>query len=282
MRGAIEDRPVPGRVTTVLTAADAASLLGLAEIEDDEDGYGDLLHVAWAAKKRRPSLQMAGEVLGRRQIQMVAARKWVVAGMATSAIVLGFYCIDQALDVLSARQVVEMGQSGQARLTLQFDALQSKIDEYPDQPRRIIAALEHYDRLTLQSAAPVPVLAAISDSLGPSIRLKTLSWVSEDVRTVKKKSQSASQAKEIRAPGFDVDMAVDLALFRDPDRAIAETIALTERLVAHFTEQTVEIVRPPLDILPTQTLVGFDSENQPASVGEDGLSADISISWRPE
>lgn len=282
MRGAIEGRPVPGRVTTVLTAAEAASLLGLAEIDDDEDGYGDLLHVAWAAKKRRPSLQMAGQVLGRRQVQMVAARKWVVAGMATSAIVLGFYCIDQALDVLSARQVVEMGQSGQARLTLQFDALQSKIDEYPDQPRRIIAALEHYDRLTLQSGAPVPVLAAISDSLGPSIRLKSLLWVSEDVRVEKKKSQSASQAKEIRAPGFDVDMAVDLALFRDPDRAIAETIALAERLVAHFTEQTVEIVRPPLDILPTQTLFGADSEDQPAAADETGLSADISINGRPE
>ena len=70
-------------------------------------------------------------------------------------------------------------------------------------------------------------------------------------------------------------MAVDLALFRDPDRAIAETIALAERLVAHFTEQTVEIIRPPLDILPTQTLFGADSEDQPAAADETGLSADI-------
>ena len=166
MRGAIEDRPAPGRVTTVLTAAEAASLLDLPGIEDSEDGYGDLLHAAWAAKRRRPTLQMRGEVLGRRQVQIVTARKWVVAGMATSAIVLGFYCIDQALDVLSAQQEVAMGQSAERRLNLQLAELQSKIDEYPDQPRRIIAALEHYDRLALQSAAPVPVLAAISDSLG--------------------------------------------------------------------------------------------------------------------
>ena len=282
MRDAIEDRPAPGRVTTILTAAEAASLLDLVEIEDSEDGYGDLLHAAWAAKKRRPSLQMVGEVLGRRQAQMEAARRWVVAGMVTSATILGFYCVDQALDALSAVQVVATGRSDEARLKLQLEELQSKIDEYPDQPRRIIAALEHYDRLNLQSAAPVPVFAAISDSLGPSIRLKSLRWDSEDVRGNQKQSQSANQAKENRAPGFDVDLAVDLALFSDADRAIAETNALAERLVANFTEQKVEIVRPPIAILPTQTLVGFDSENTPSSAGEGGLSTDISISGRPE
>ena len=65
-------------------------------------------------------------------------------------------------------------------------------------------------------------------------------------------------------------------------RAIAETNALAERLVAHFTEQRVEIVRPPLDILPSQTLTGFDSDDTPSSAGEGGLSAGISIDGRPE
>ncbi len=282
MRGAIEDRPVPGRVTTFLTAAEAASLLGLAEIEDSEDGYGDLLHVAWAAKKRRPSLQMAGEVLGRRQVQMVAARRLVTAGMAMSAAVIAAYCVFLALDLLDAQYRVEMRQSGEARLKFQLGELQRKIDEYPDRPLRVIAALEYHDRLNLQSAAPIPVLAAISDSLGPSIRLKSLSWDSEDVRRAQKKSQNTNQSKEVREPGFDVSLAVDLAQFSDADRAIAETNALAERLATHFTEQQVNIVRQPLDILPTQTLVGSDSEYAPATAGESGLSADFTINGRPE
>lgn len=275
MREVYEEREAPGRTTTVLTPAEAANLLGLAEFADTVEGYGDVLHAAWAATKRRPTLQMSADVLGRRQVQMVAARKWVIGGLATSATVLGVYCALLAADLWELRDGIVMGASKETRLRSQLADLQRQFDEIPDQPRRIIAALDHHDLLSRQSIEPVPVLAAISDSLDPSIRLNTLRWEAEDVRGGQKK-RSSSQNQKVDAPGFVVDLAVDLGAFTDAEQAIAATNNLADRLAAHFTEQVVEIVRPPIDILPTQTLVGSDSENAPEKL-EVGLTADFTI-----
>jgi hypothetical protein len=277
MRSAFDEPQAPGRTTTVLTPSEAASLVELAEFAETPEGHGDLLHAAWAAKKRRPTLQMSADVLGRRQIQMVAARKWLVVAMGVLAVVLGAYCTNLAFDVLSQRGIISMGQAGEASLKRTLAELQQRIDSFPDQPRRIIAVLEHHEKLAIQSAEPVPVLAAISDSLTPSIRLMNLRWDAEDVRG--DPSEDNSQNKKAVAPGFRISLVVDLSAFTDAEQAIAATDDLAERLAVHFTDQIVEIVRPPLDILPTQTLVGFDSEGAPETV-EVGLTADIIIDGR--
>ena len=283
MRAVLEERQMAGREATLLTPSEAARQLGLAEIDESEEGFGDLLHAAWAAQKRKPTLQMSGDVLGSRQVQMVAARKWVVGGLAASALVLALYGAGQMLDVLSLQQVVEMGQSGEVRNKMRLDELTRTIEALPAQPKQITAAIDHYERLMLQSAAPLPTLAAISDSLGPSIWLINLEWESEDVRGAAKKRQTSdtAQSKKVREPGFDIVFSVDLSPFAVAERAIAETNDLAERLRERFTEQIVEIVRPPLDILPTQTFVGFDSEAAPER-DQGGLRADFNINGMPQ
>ena len=84
-----------------------------------------------------------------------------------------------------------------------------------------------------------------------------------------------------KKPGFVVNFAVDLSAFSNADQAIAETYDLAERLRIRFATSEVTIMRPPLDILPTQTLIGFDSEGAPEQDGL-ALSADIKIAWEPE
>ncbi len=90
----------------------------------------------------------------------------------------------------------------------------------------------------------------------------------------------AAQGKR-KKPGFVVDFAVDLSAFSNADQAIAETNDLAERLRIRFATNEVTIVRPPLDILPTQTLIGFDSEEAPEQ-DDSALSADIKITGNPE
>ena len=145
------------------------------------------------------------------------------------------------------------------------------------------SVLAHHEKLSLQTTVPVPVLVGIGDSLGPSIRLKNLFWTAENLRAVKTSRNRAASAKnKDRKPGYEIKLAIDLSAFSDADQAIAETNALAERLQQRFAESEVVIVRPPLDILPTQTLIGSNSEEAPENPNAEALSADITIMERPE
>ena len=275
MRDVLESQQTPTRRTSLFTPAEAAKLLGLADLGDSSDDYGDLLHTVWAASKRKPALEMSGQMLGRRRVQLVAARKWVTGALAAAAVAFGVFSTDLILTLLELRQDNALARASESRLKRLADDLIVQIEVYPDRPKLMDSVLAHHDKLTLQSTIPVPVLAGISDSLGPSIRLKSLLWVAEDVRGGKKKRNVSAQVK-VRKPGYKVDLAIDLSAFGDADQAIAETNALADRLRLRFAASEVIIVRPPLDILPTQTLVGFDSEETSEQL-DGALSADISI-----
>ena len=281
MRETIEAQQAPGRKTTLFTPSQATTQLNLAEIEDSPDGYGDPLHIVWAASKRKPALEMAGHVLGQRRVQIVAARKWATGGLAAAALGLMVYCAPLILDIVEIGQKIDEAVITRTRLTGLVENLNMQIETYPDRPKLMNAVLAHYDKLTLQSSFPVPVLAGISDSLGPSIRLKSLLWTSEDVR-ISRRGQNTAAPGKVKQPRFDVDLAVDLSAFSNGDQALAETNALAERLRERFVGGAVVIVRPPLDILPTQTLVGFATEEPAAEQGNVALSAEISISVKPE
>ena len=283
LREAIETKQTPGRRTSLFTPSEAAKRLNLAEIDASHDDYGDLLHIAWAARKRKPALEMAGHVLGQRRVQLVAARKWATGGLAVAAVGLGVFCAGLFLDMLNIRQQIDEAQNTRTRLSRLVEELDMKIETYPDRPKLMSSVLAHHDKLLLQTTVPVPILAGISDSLGPSIRLKNLFWTADDVRAVKKtRNQNTSVQGKGKKPGFEVKLAVDLSAFSDADQAIAETYALAERLQERFSESEVVIVRPPLDILPTQTLTGFASEEAPETLNAEALSADITITEKPE
>lgn len=282
MREILEAQQTRGRKTSLFTPSEAAKLLDLADIDESREAYGDLLHIAWAASKRKLALEMAGHVLGQRRVQLVAARKWVTGGLAAAAVALGVVSASLLLDIVEIQQQIDDAQNTQTRLERTVEDLTFKIETYPDRPKLMHSVLAHYDKLTLQTTVPVPVLAGISDSLGPSIRLTNLSWVAEDVRRAKKRrNQSVSAQGKGKKPGFKVDLTVDLSAFGDAEQAIAETNALADRLRQRFAASEVVIVRPPLDILPTQTLIGFDSE-EVREKDNVALRADIAITEKSE
>ena len=283
MREAIESQQTPGRKTSLFTPSEAARKLNIAEIDASGDAYGDSLHIAWAAAKRKPALEMAGHVLGQRRVQLVAVRKWATGGLAAAAVGLAVFCASLILDILDVRQQIDQAQNTRTRLTRLVEELDMKIETYPDRPKLMSSVLAHHDKLSLQTTVPVPILAGIGDSLGPSIRLKNLFWTAENLRAVKTSRNRAASAKnKDRKPGYEIKLAIDLSAFSDADQAIAETNALAERLQQRFAESEVVIVRPPLDILPTQTLIGSNSEEAPENPNAEALSADITITERPE
>lgn len=261
MRNAVKARQPPGCSVSLTTASEAANLLELDEIDIRQDAYGDALHMVWSASKRSLALNMADRVLGRRRLQLAAAQKWATTGLAMTAVALGLFCTGLFLDRERVRQEVIEAQATQALLSRLAGNLIAIIIAYPVRPKMMNAVLDLHDALSRRTTIPMPVLAQISSSLGPAAKLNALSWIAQT---------SAEKS------GFRVNLAIDLGAFSDIDQAIAETNALAERLRRRFTGSDVVILRPPLNILPGQTLVGSNS-GQPPADDTRVFSADITL-----
>ena len=278
MRDAIGASSVPVRSMALLTPAEAGDLLGFAGAGDADEEFADLVHAAWAASQRKPTLQMAAPALGRRQVQIESTRRWVTVGLSAMAVLLATYCGYLGYELWTARDEVALGERIHNQVRAQFDVLKRKIAEYPEQPRMVTTALVLYDNLNAVSLDPVPNLAAIEESLGPDLRLRSLVWESEQLGVVAAPGRrAAKQKKDGLSPHFELAVSVELASISEPEAAIAATNALAERLKVRFEKNLVQIIRQPLDILPTQTLQGSASETDD-SVEQRAFFAEIKIS----
>ncbi len=282
LRDAIGAGRIPVRSMAVLTPAEAGDLLGFADVGEADEEFGDLVHAAWAASQWMPTLQMASAALGRRQVQIATARRWVTVGLSAAAVFLAAYCGYLGYELWTLQDEAAPADRIHDRLRLELDELERKIAEYPEQPKMVTATLDLYDNLTAVSLDPVPRLAAVEDSLGPGLRLKGLVWESEQVSILDAQRKSAAnENKGGPSPSYKLLLNVDLASITDPEAAIDATNALAERLSGRFEENRVEIIRQPLNILPNQTLVGFASETG-GPVDRGALSAEIAISGKAQ
>lgn len=278
LRETLDRSQLPVRSVTVLTPTEAGALLELTNVVDPAGDFGELLYAAWAAGRRKPTVNLAATALGQRQVQVAAARKWVVPALSMSAIMLAAYCGNTVADLWPLRQDVTLASTILEQLQGRLNQMKLEIEQYPDRPKKITISLDIHTRLVAETVDPLPMLRAIGESLGPGHHLKRLIWKTEDARvaTTRQVTSGVSQPDSESSPTLGIILTLDLSSVTDPERAIAEANALADRLQQRFTEQRVEVVRPPLDILPSQTFVGSSSEDVPlGSVGE--LSAEILI-----
>lgn len=278
LRETLDRGQLPVRSVTVLTPTEAGALLELTNVVDPAGDFGELLYAAWAAGRRKPTVNLAATALGQRQVQVAAARKWVVPALSMSAIMLAAYCGNTVADLWPLRQDVALANTILEQLQGRLNQMNLEIEQYPDQSKKITISLDVLTRLVAETVDPLPMLRAIGESLGPGHHLKRLVWKTEDARvaTARQGTYGVSQPDSESSPTVGIILTLDLGSVTDPERAIAEANALADRLQQRFAEQRVEVVRPPLDILPSQTFVGSSSEDAPlGSVGE--LSAEILI-----
>lgn len=278
LRETLDRGQLPVRSVTVLTPTEAGALLELTNVVDPAGDFGELLYAAWAAGRRKPTINLAATALGQRQVQVATARKWVVPTLSMSAIMLAAYCANTVVDLWPLRQDVALANTILEQLQDRLNPMKLEIEQYPAQSEKITISLDVHTRLVAETVDPLPMLKAIGESLGPGHHLKRLVWKTEDARvaTARQGTSGVSQPDSKSSPTLGIILTLDLGSVTDPELAIAEANALADRLQQRFVEQRVEVVRPPLDILPSQTFVGSSSEDVPlGSVGE--LSAEILI-----
>lgn len=265
------------RRLTVLAPGQAGGLLGLAGVDRAGD-YGELLHAAWAASKRKPALELAPAAMGRRQLQE-ATRRWAVAGLTATAAALAAYTGNVALDLWSLKQEVATASAAADQLQRRLDEKVRAIEQYRVSAATVVATLDIHARLVAESVDPVPTLVGIGESLGPNVRLTSLAWKTEEATALAARRVTSSSGHPGAGSSLTMDcvLTVDLSGVADPERAVAEARALAERLQRRFVKQRVEVIRQALAVLPTQTFSG--SFGGAASHGEHGeWSAEITIS----
>ena len=277
VRAALElSRSMPVRTLHALTPEEAGRLVGVTGVAQPEGAYGELLHSAWFAQKRRASLQLVAEVLGRRQLQLVTARKWGVAALSSSAALLTLYCGYAGWTILDLSHEASLSEQRVAQLRQRLENNRRELESSPENPRRMNVTLEMHERLLAQTVDPAGTLRVVADALAPSVRVAALEW---QLREPSAEARRGAQTGP-GTPDMALHMVIDLGAVGGVERALEETEAFAARLRQRLDGWRITVVRPPLDILPSQTFSASVDRERPALAPKD-LTAEIEISRPP-
>lgn len=268
-------RSMPVRKMHVLAPEEAGELVGLSGLAEEDGAFGELLHAAWFAGKRRTGLQLVAQVLGRRQIQLVAARRYAAAGLSAAAVLIALYCGYAIWNVGLLREDIARAEARVQQLRSKLEANRAAIENSPERPERMNVTLAIHGKLVAETVDPVPTLRAVSQALAPETRLTDLEWqVLETAGGGNRGGQGSNN--EPPAPETTLDMTLDLQAVGEVEAAIEATESFAQRLRERLDGRAVDIPQPPLDILPTQTFTGsFDARQE--VVAPTSLTARITV-----
>ena len=268
LHGELHTIAAPPGQRFIVTAADAAGALGLADCGATADADGALLGALWLGRKRQPAVQLLPADLTRRKLQGQALRA-ASAALAASALGLISYSALSAAAVLKVEQEIDWLSAWQGTTEQQLARSESEAEEIAARADQMRVLLEAHRRLTAGHAAPFEVLAAVRQAMARGEQLARISW-----------QLAAPAGGQRREPtgeaGASLELTFDLGSLSDPAAAVAATEDLARRLRAAFPDRPVTIARQAVDILPHQAFVGssgFGTERGPGT----RLSAELRI-----
>lgn len=226
---------------SVITPADAAERCKLSGVAGEDDDFGEILHAAWLAQRRRPVLPLIPEEIVQNRVAALTTR----TTYALTAIVVCYASFQMGDAFLESVRLEEI--SDQLRITEQI--LQDDLDDaFENVGKFTVSApevrdtIKMYERLGTEGPSPMPLLARLAVELGQETRLNEIQW-----------------RLEVR-PGGDVARLIVsfdiLNAHGDVERAIETSDRLHAQVAEMFPDYLVEVTAPPADILPNQSLVG--------------------------
>jgi len=253
-REAVGRMKIAGYAPVFMTPAEAARKLGLPGAVGPDEQYGDLLHGAWFARKRRPLISLLPAALAQRQ-QVEVAGAWMKR--AAAALYVGAVMYTAWLGF-----TLVLSQSDLANLEAQVIANRQLVQVENERLKRFPAALplvsgtmEIEKQLSDRATAPWPLFERIAPALGDGIRLSRVAW------NVIPPPPPTSAAPPPPVPGARILTPVRMefsALIIAPDAtresAVQATRDLQTRLATALPDHSVTVTRFPVNILPGQML----------------------------
>ncbi|MBX7197994.1 MAG: hypothetical protein K1X51_01300 [Rhodospirillaceae bacterium] len=246
------------RSASVYTPYEAGMLLNLGSLGREDQAFGDVLHAAWFASKRRPllpltrSLAMGDTMDDIRELAFLAAP--YVAGVAAAAVLIwAGWTTNQLLEINDQNTAL------QAQLNQKNAALTSARNlagGMPYEPGRVRSAIEVDKTLDVGQIDIVPPLQALARALQSDAVVTSLSINSgvlgQQVTVPAPGTPAGEKSEYVLVAGMQLPSVVVTA-----DEAVAVTRRLESRLNESFgKDYRVQMTVAPLAAQASQTFSG--------------------------
>jgi len=231
---------MPSAQLKVISPHDVAQALGMKNVATPDDPYGEIVHAAWVAMRRRPLLALMPDEIIHHRLGSLTLR----AGYALTFSVVGYLSFDLTSAYLRSQDLRDQVAHFSQAATALSDELNHAIEirgGYSVSAPEVSDTIDLYDRLQAAVPDPMPLLAILAGRLGPEVRANKVVWVVDE---------GAEIARSRLVVTFDI-----LEVEGDVVAAMAVSDALGADLAAALPGLDVSVTGPPADVLPTQSLV---------------------------
>lgn len=242
------------RSASVYTPYEAGMVLNLGSLGREDQAFGDVLHAAWFASKRRPllpltrSLAMGDTMDDIRELSFLVA-PYVAGAAAAALLVWAGLTVNQLLD-FNEQNVQLQAQLNQK--TAALSAARTKAGSMPYEPGRVRSALEVDKTLDIGQIDIVPPLQALARALQSDAIVTSLSIDSGALQQPRAGAPAAEKSE------YTVVAAVQLpSVVVTADEAVAVTRRLEGRLNDSFgKDYRVVLTVAPLAAAATEKFSG--------------------------
>ncbi len=153
-----------------LSAIEAGQLLGVPLGKQDDFRYADVLHVAWAGRKRALLLPMKAKqidsVSGPRRAAMAASLLLLLG-----ASFLAYQMLDQYQEMSSIHEDLEFAKQRKTQLDVQYQIEVKRKEDLGFDVRLVQGSLAVHDELEKQSVKPLALFSGVGRALGRDLRV---------------------------------------------------------------------------------------------------------------
>lgn len=243
------------RSASVYTPYEAGMILGLGSLGREDQAFGDVLHAAWFASKRRPllplsrSLAMGDTMDDIRELAFLVAP--YAAGVAAAAVLIWAGWTTNQLMSFTDQNAQLQTQLNQRLAAL--SAARTKAGGMPYEPGRVRSALEVDKTLDVGQIDIVPPLQALASALQSDAIVTRLSIDSSSLtQQPRAGAQAAEKSEYVVVANMQLPSVVVTA-----DEAVAVTRRLEARLVESFgKDYRIELTVAPLAAQASENFSG--------------------------
>lgn len=240
----------------VTTPQDVGQRLGLGSVGKEDQPYGDVLHAAWFANSRQRALSLARPSEQKTDWQKQAEQLLPLAATAAAAGVLyGSYVTADSL--WATWQDIDATQSRLVAAQAAHEAAQAEVLALTYDPETMRGTLALADELQSGDFPLLPLLRSIDAGLKNRAFVTALDVANGAAAGSEGEGGQGGAGPEAAAsPEWRADMELVLVGPRSAEEALTLSADVMAGLGDSLPDLRVTLMRPPVAVLPEQTLVG--------------------------
>jgi hypothetical protein len=262
----------------ILTATEAAGILGLKSARQEDQRYADTLHVGWLGKKSSLVMPLDAPQLAQiiRPAQMAAAASIILFAACGY---LGYETYVNFTKWSSARQELETAQQQLASVTQEHAAEVAKKNAAGVDFLLMESSVQVFNTLEKRAMKPLPVFDMIGRSLGPDLHLQSLEVKPVAGQDVPENNVESPYVPADKIPQKEYEVVIRLVFPAKlaPEIGVQKVADLEKRLKANLPQHQVSVIKQVADLSYTGNFVGESTNQEKKEEEQKDYEAQIMI-----